>query len=249
MDRVLCLSCGHDLSAEYASTPQPPCPSCGESQRVFYRIVSDSLSLADGHRWGHAREGKPIGFGESGCPSMARGAHLDAAGHIILDLAGAAPHNEEDTELVGRILAAAMGRSTAHPWSYERPAHIGDDGMLLNRATGRTVYLQVVQVLPYPLFYTELSKLGAISGLRLTPEETADSIQAAIIHKERIPAKQRGDTVLALAAYRLPALTLGPAIGAFRKAYGTCGTGFHSVWIVGPDQDFACRLDQNAGHE
>jgi hypothetical protein len=193
------------------------------------------------------REGRPFAFTESERTRLTRYASLQPDGTIVLDLKGLAPRGEEDSEEVCHILLQALlkdeGREITLLGSGDR-----DDDFLIEEK-GNRYGVQVVRAMTDRRFWQSLAHDKAIVRVSLTPERATEALKRAIEHKavgrDAIPLAQRRNLVLALDAFRVPALALGVVTEEFRSEWGDWGKelGFLAIYVVGPDVTFVARLD------
>jgi hypothetical protein len=192
------------------------------------------------------RDGQPIGFTESELQHLTRYAALQEDGTILLSLSGIPPRGEDDSEDVVRILLDRF-RSNGELWEL-RGHGTGDDDLLVTRISPPAIGLsvQVVRALAYQEFWEDLARQKRISGMKLSIPETSTVLRASIEHKSQIPPAHRSQMILALDAYRLPALALGVVADRFRRAEGSWAAtlGFYAIYVVGPTEIFVHRLDE-----
>lgn len=245
MCRVFCGNCGCLLVPEESAAARTPCPDCSSTSRLF-----DERGHEQRVRWFDyamattLRDEQPIGFTESERPDITRSATLEPDGTVVLDLRGQAPQNEQDSRIVCETLLRALDAKGAD-LTLLGPGKADEDWVILDR--GKRVGIQVVRAIVDTSFWARLARSGDVSHVCLTVGDAAESLQSAIQYKATtIPPRQRPSLILALDAFRLPALALGPVVAEFRTKLSawTRSLGFRAVYVVGPDCAFVARLDE-----
>jgi predicted RNA-binding Zn-ribbon protein involved in translation (DUF1610 family) len=239
-----CATCGESLSDEVVGTSHLPCPICGSVARIHGRKVESRLVMTDSLTGVTTRDGKPIGFAESGTPEIRRHTTYSADGKIVLNLEGLAPNNEDDVPEVCQILVTALNGTGIEASIAGEGIQDVDCRVMIG---GDELGIQVVRALTTQRFWKELNAVGAVNDLTLTVSDCERSLREAIRLKERkIPPPQRTKLILLLDAYRVPALAIGTVTDRFKKSQAASVRllGFHSIYVVGPTPLFVSRLDE-----
>jgi hypothetical protein len=189
------------------------------------------------------RNEQPIGFTESERPELTRCTSIESNGNIQVNLRGLAPRNEQDSDLVCATLEAALKIEGSKVRSVGRGEQDEDYILVIDDIH---IGVQVVRALTEPQFWKALADHGEVGEVQLSISDAASALKKAIGHKAPIPPRQRDRLILALDAYRLPALGLGPVMSQFRKVYGgwAQSLGFHAIYVVGPLENFVSRHDK-----
>lgn len=189
------------------------------------------------------RDEQSIGFSESERPELTRYASIDPNGLIRLNLRGLAPRNEQDSDLVCTTLAAVISAEGSQVQSKGRGEQDEDYVLEIDHLR---IGVQVVRALTDPQFWEALAHTGEVGEIHLSISEAALVLKKAIEHKTSIPHGQRSRLILALDAYRLPALSLVPVASQFIEEHGAWAQslGFFAVYAVGPLENFVARLDK-----
>jgi hypothetical protein len=116
-------------------------------------------------------------------------------------------------------------------------------------ATAQPLCIQVVKAVVEPEIWRTLASTGIIAKSKVAVETLTDLIVDALKKKldpKKIPPKLRAEIVLALDANRLPGLAFDSVVNTFRERHRAIleGTGFRSIWIVGPTESLTKRLDK-----
>jgi hypothetical protein len=209
--------------------------------RKFTKHIESSIKPSGHLMATHIRDEQPIGFTESERPELTRYTSLEPNGNIRLNLRGLAPRNEQDSDLVCATLIAVL-KTEGSQVRLEGPGEQDEDFILV--IDNIQIGVQVVRALTDPQFWKALAHTGEVGELQLSISDTASALKMAIEHKTLIPPRQRDRLILALDAYRVPALGLGPVTSQFRKVYGDWAQslGFHAIYVVGPLENFVSRL-------
>ncbi len=245
MDQVYCGNCGQPLTVESTSIPRQPCPYCGSTKRAFSKHLEGSLNFSSNLMGEVQRDNQPVGFIEGERPDITRHATITPDGKVFLNLRGLSPRNEQDSDVVCKILVNVLNAGGLRVELKGRGEQDEDFVLIVN---GALMGVQVVRALTEPHFWTELARSGDISNMVMTISEAVSALRTAIEHKTKIPQQQRTELILLLDAYRLPALALGPVTDQFKReqAIWAQSLGFHAVYIVGPTATFVCRLDEQS---
>jgi hypothetical protein len=174
---------------------------------------------------------------------MKRHTTVTAGCHVVINLEGLNPTNEDDVNEVCNILAQVMRADGNEILVVEESVQDEDCKITIN---GNSFGIQVVRALIDPRFWKTLNHSGS-NSLTLTVDECAQSLRKAISLKEhKIPKTQRHKLILLLDAYRLPAFSLGIVVDEFKikEAVSVKELGFHSIYVVGPSPIFVSRLDE-----
>ncbi len=245
MGREFCSDCDREVEPTEPDKQRAPCPVCGGTTRRLEASAEFGVRLSEHLEIAQLRQGQPIAFAESDRSSFTRYASLEPDGTIVFDLRGLPPRGEEDTKVVCETLVAAL-RSAGGEAALIGLGTADEDYVVMYR--GSRIGVQVVRALTDPRFWARLGQTRNVSRARLTVSQAADALRKAVEHKAGptgIPASQRPRLILALDAYRLPSLALGPVATAFRNDFSSWARalGFHGVFIVGPGPEFVARLD------
>lgn len=243
MDEVFCNNCGELLSLEPEGTPRQACPRCGSMSRKFTKHLEGSIKPSGHVMAAHLRDEQSIGFTESEKPELTRYASIDPNGLIHLNLCGLAPRNEQDSDLVCTTLVAVISAEGSQVQSKGRGEQDEDYVLEIDHLQ---IGIQVVRALTDPQFWKALAHTGEVGEIQLSVADAALALKKAIEHKTSIPPAQRSRLMLALDAYRLPALALGPVASQFIEKHGAWAQslGFFAVYVVGPLENFVARLDK-----
>jgi len=243
MAQVFCNNCEEPLSLEPEETPRQACPRCGSMSRKFTKHMEGSIKPTGHVMAAHLRDEQSIGFTESEKPELTRYASIDPNGSIRLNLRGLAPRNEQDSDLVCTTLVAVISAEGSQVQSKGRGEQDEDYVLEIDHLQ---IGMQVVRALTDPQFWKELAHTGEVGEIQLAVSDAALALKKAIEHKTSIPPGQRSRLMLALDAYRLPALGLGPVASQFIAEHGawTQSLGFFAVYVVGPSENFVARLDK-----
>lgn len=239
-----CSTCCESLPDEVVGTFRLPCPICGSVARKHGRKVESILKMTGSFTGVITRDGKPIGFAESGTPEIRRHTTYTADGKIVLNLEGLAPNNEDDVPEVCQILVNALNGTGVEASIAGEGTQDVDCRVSIG---GDELGIQVVRALTTQQFWKELNAAGAVNDMTLTVDECVRSLREAIRLKERkIPHTQRTKLILLLDAYRVPALAIGTVTDRFKKSQAASVKmlGFHSIYVVGPTPLFVSRLDE-----
>jgi hypothetical protein len=168
-------------------------------------------------------------------------------------LAGTSPQGEEDTLPACRILVRAMNR-IGGTWNEPSPVEADDADCEASNATDRTVEplrIQVVRAIVDSGVWQTSASSGQYERSGADVKELAMLMMDALKKKldpKKIPPAQRPRLVLALDATRFPALAFDSVVSSFQEQHvaAITGTGFRSIWIVGPTESLTKRLDVNS---
>ena len=242
---VTCPKCGAILPPVGPAEGRIPCPSCGFLPALAIH-ADETIGLSGHVMAAGVRDGQPIGFTESELQHLTRYAALQEDGTILLNLSGIPPRGEDESEDVVRILLDRF-HSKGEIWKLGGRG-IGDDDLLVTRISPPSIHLsvQVVRALTFKAFWENLARKNRISGMKLSIPDASSALRASIEHKGQIPPGHRSQMILALDAYRLPALALGAVADHFRRAEGSWAAtlGFYAIYVVGPTEIFVHRLDE-----
>jgi len=194
-------------------------------------------------------EGRTVGFRESEREGRTASADDHGDGTISLTLTGTSPQGEEDTASACRVLVRALN-GKGDTWNTPVTG-TGDVDCVATNATNEkaaALNIQVVRAIVDAEMWQSLAARGILEKVKVEAEKVADLIADALGKKldpRKIPLPQRPGLVLALDATRLPALAFDPVIDSFRKRHGALvkGSGFRSIWLVGPSESLTKRLD------
>ena len=246
-----CRACGLELNEPNDPDHRIPCPSCGSTARAFELSMEETLRVSDHFMLEVQHEGRTVGFRESDRGGRAASADDHGNGSISMALIGTSPQGEEDTLDSCRVLVRAMNRMGE---TWNDPIVGGNDiDCLATNATNVAVEplrIQVVRAIVDPEMWRALASFGTLTKSDVGIEEVTDLMAEALQKKldpRKIPLKHRSGLVLALDATRLPALAFDSVVKTFqvRHVAALTGTGFRSIWIVGPTEPLTKRLDFN----
>jgi len=234
MQQTTCGNCGRALSED---EPNVSCPDCGSTLRKVSFAFNDSVNLSARVTGVGLRDNEAFAFTESEGAEFTRYAHLESDGTLVLDLRGLAPRNEDDSDVVCELLAAAL-RFKGDAAKVTGRGKADEDCIL--SLNGQNIGIQVVRALSDPTFWRELAKTGSVGPLRLTVAISVAALKAAIEHKRTIPRQQRTGLILLLDAYRVPAVSLAVVAKEFVRSYGQWADtlGFRAIFVVGPSKEF-----------
>jgi hypothetical protein len=194
------------------------------------------------------RFGKIITFaGQDSLGRRSRAEHTDSD-LIAWEATGENPQGERNSLHVCEILVEAL-RRTGEDWS---DAVIGQDEPIdcqSSNPRGEYLQIQVVRATRHRNLWRRFTTTRSTGLQSDTPAALADELKATIDSKQSmLPPTVKAGLVLALDATRVSGYALDRVADEFRRTHGLwCrGTGFKSVWIVGPFPDLVSRVDVSA---
>ena len=156
--------------------------------------------------------------------------------------AGAPPQRREgELEVCERLARTLYGSYGG--WSVEQRDESDDvDCVIVVEGLVRD-QLQVTQAFAAPERWSELAREGGREE-RLSSADVAAELLASVEAKRvQYPDDQRAGLTLVLDAVRSPAAVMASVVEAARQLEGFGQAGFASVWVVGPLERTAFRLD------
>jgi hypothetical protein len=242
-----CNGCGIEIVGEENAERRILCPNCGSTARSFEMSFVGALRFSDHIMMEAQHDGRTVAFRESERDGRASSADDHGNGSISMTLVGSSPQGEEETIEVSRILVRAMNQ-IGQTWN-EPVVGTEDVDCVATHATSGTaapLLIQVVRAIVDPVIWRSLASSGTLNKTNIAIEELTDSMADALKKKrDKIPPKQRSELVLALDSTHLPVLAFPCVVDCFHGRHGStvAGSGFRSVWIVGPTESLTRRLD------
>jgi hypothetical protein len=212
--------------------------------------LEDAYRVSDHFAAEAQHEAKTVRFRESERGGRVASADDHEDGTLSLTLSGTSPQCEEDTLSVCRVLVCTLNRIREEwdePVNGERNCDCVAASLV--DATAQPLCIQVVKAVVEPEIWRTLASTGIIAKSKVAVETLTDLIVDALKKKldpKKIPPKLRAEIVLALDANRLPGLAFDSVVNTFRERHRAIleGTGFRSIWIVGPTESLTKRLDK-----
>ena len=237
-ERPTCPNCGYDFKPNAVKWP---CPKCGI--QPLEKQVGGRLKFK-GSLVAHLQGGTEEAIRVEDDEGRSVAGDIAQTGKLTLSLKANPRPGEMGNPEVCRILVARLNRDGAQWGNCDCQAN-QDVDCRTSDANGNVLKMQITRAVGDGNIWREIGKAGKATRNQ-TANEAVKELRMAIDKKRiKLPPAQREDLVLALDAIETPTHGMAQVVHSFRNRHGAWARelGFKAIWVVGPNETLAFRLD------